>query len=258
MRNKGLVTILGIVFLFLFQNISIYGQDTTKRHYLEISTSFVEHKDQVDYGLVFRGPVLLLKYEFHKKTEKHFLKFESELGFGASWARGIAAFNYKFKPIQLEYYLPIKFKNTTLFLGAYSSLNYEYDDNPWLHSGRTYWFSTIDFGPAIYFETNIKSKQLAVNVNSSLFSFVSRPEYVPEDYFYDISFLDVLKNMNSDFSFATINKRYSFEVEIWLLNFTKRAWSVAYSFNYSAYYNEPKTTYLTNKIIFRKQLGRKK
>ncbi len=37
------------------------------------------------------------------------------------------------------------------------------------------------------------------------------------------------------------------ETEFWLLSFTKNGWSLAYSFNNSAYYEKSKTTYLIKK-----------
>jgi len=182
-------------------------------------------------------------------------RFETNLGFGTSWGRGITSFNIKLNLAQFDYYCPVKLKNSTLFLGGYSSLNYNYEISPWLHAGHTNWFSAIDFGPALYYETKIKNIPIAVSFRSSILSFVSRPVYEKEDYFYYLNFKQVVKNMHSNFKFASINKRYSAKIEVNLLKYTKNGWSLGYSFNYSAYYIEPKITILTNQLVLRKNFG---
>jgi len=246
---KKMITLLFLGFM-VFANAQKY-------QHLDFSFSYSELKDQVNYDLIFRGPSLSTKYTWTNKTESRMIKFESEFGFGASFARKIAAINFNFKPVQLDYYFPINIRDVQLFLGPYASVNYNYHLYPELHSGHTYWFSAIDFGASLYFETSIKNKKFGINFNSAICGFTSRPDYKPEDYFYDIQFSDVIKNANSNFSFASWNKRYSAALGINLLGSSKKGWSVAYNLSYSAYFAEPKATYLTNTLRFKKRLGRK-
>ncbi len=244
-----------MVLFLLSMGIAANAQKTS---YLNLSANYAELKDQVNYGLVFRGPNLQIGYVFDLKTSARRFRFESEFGFGASFAKGIAGINFNFKPVQLDYLFPIDFSNSTLWIGPYAAVRYNYHLYPELHSGHTYWFTAIDIGPCLNFETQVLEKQVAVNLVTTVYSITSRPAFEKEDYFYFLQFSDVLKNAHSDFSFSFQDKRYFVELDFVLKDFSPKGWSFIYSLSQSFYEGTPKANYLTNTISFRKQLGMKK
>lgn len=244
-----------MVLLLLSMVLSAKAQKTS---YFDLSLNYLELKDQANYGLVFRGPNLQFGYLFDFETPTRRFRFETEFGFGASFAKGIAGINFNLKPVQLDYLFPIDFKHSTLWIGPYVAARYNYHLYPELHSGHTYWFTAIDIGPCLNFETEVWEKQVAVNLVTTVYSITSRPAYEKEDYFYFIQFSDVLKNANSDFSFSLQDRRYYVELDFVLKDFSPKGWSFIYSLSQSFFEGEPKANYLTNTISFRKQLGLKK
>lgn len=229
-----------------------------KISHIDISLNFDEYKDQVHYGLVFIGLMPEFKYQYQKISGKNSFRYQTGFGLGIAKSRQLTAINVKFKPIQFDYNRLVKTSKNKLYAGFFTSLNYNYEISPWLHAGHTYWFSSLDFGPSLYFESKIKNIPIAFIFRNSILGFNSRPEYEKEDYFYKLNFNQVVENLHSNLSFTSINKRLFSQIEISLLNVTKRGWTFAYNFEYSAYYGEAKTSSFSNQIIFRKRIGSKK
>lgn len=249
---------ISIIILFALTTAFAQNAETEKSKFIDISFNYEEMKEQLSYGLVFRGLMPNIKYEYRKNTNSAMYSIKSELGLGLSRARKITALNVKLKPIQFDYCRKIKTAKKNYNIGFFSAINYDYEISPWLHAGHTYWFTAIDIGPAFYFETKIKEIPISVKIKSSLLGFTSRPEYVKEDYFYKLNFKQIVQNLHSDMSFASLNKRFFTQLELSLLNYSKRNWTLAYSFSYSAYYDEPKYTNFTNSLIIRKKIGKTK
>lgn len=248
-RIKGVMVLLLLLIVIV--------ADGQKTSYFDLSVDYTELKDQMNYGLVFRGPNLQVGYSLDLETTHRRFRFESEFGFGPSFARGMAGINFRFQPAQLDYLFPIEIRNSTLWIGPYAAIRYNYHLYPELHSGHTYWFTAIDFGPSLIFETEILEKDIAVNLETSLYSITSRPAFEKEDYFYFLRLTDIIKNANSDFSFSLQDKRYYVALSFVLKDINQKGWSVVYCLSQSIYEASPRTNYFTNSISFRKQLGMK-
>ena len=81
------IAILGII----CYSMTLLAQDPVQKteHRLSLKTQYLQVKDEFNYGLVHRGLNLAGEYGLASYQGKNILRYEAELGFGASYNQGL-------------------------------------------------------------------------------------------------------------------------------------------------------------------------
>jgi len=254
--NKHLIILLIILIIL---PAKMKAQDTAweKDRMVTYQTQFFQIKEAANYGIVFNGLNLVVGYEYSKKNKSHILKYIADLGFGPDFGKGVGL-NWHFKPGDLYYGWNISGNDSySLFLGPYTSVNYQWQLYPELQSGHMFWFTFIDFGPRLYSEFKLKSKRIRITFSSAVAGLVSRPVPATESHFYSLSFSDFVTNPHKDLKFGSLDLIEHIDLGITLVNFNKKKMSAGYGFQYFGYNDDPRLDYLTHSVNLYWTLGKK-
>ena len=253
-----------IRFIFLlpvaFFSPMLPAQDTAinRDHSLSLNTQFIQIKDEFNYGLVFNGLNLSIRYSFVKTSDRYTLSYAPDLAFGANFKKGIGV-AVLFLPVNLFYGMRInKSVIGPLTIGPYFTTNYQWHVYPELQSGHMFWFTSLEAGPRLMLMVPLKSKLFKVMVSNSIAGWTSRPEPATETTFYSIKPSDFCRNAHSNMKFGTYNLFNHTNFEIELVNTKGKKLSVAYEFEYIGYYRAPKFSYLLNSINLKWKIGQSK
>jgi len=234
------------------------AQDSLKQtiHSATLKTQFFQIKDAFNYGLVFNGLNLVGRYSFEKTTEKTSIIYNPEFSFGANFNKGVGL-DWGFIPINFFIGRNInRSKSKPLVFGGYFLTNYNWQLYPELQSGHMFWFTSLEIGPQAIFSLPIKHREIKITLSNSLAGFTSRPIPATESYFYSLTFSDFVTNAHSNLKMGSYNLFNHTNLEIELLNNTKKRFSFAYEFEYFGYYKEPKLSYLTHSLNFKWKIGK--
>ena len=256
-----MLKIFKIIFLWIviFSNTTL-AQDSSiqKTHRLNFQTQFFQIKEAANYGLVFNGLNLAFGYDFVKKGNHRLMSYSAELAFGVDFRHGIGL-NWHFKPVDLFYGYEITVDSKKeLYLGPYLATNYQWQLYPELQSGHMFWFTFIDIGPKVIYDTTIGEKKFRITFSNSIAGLASRPIPATETTFYTLKFSDFLSNAHRNLKFGSFDLLNHSHLEIEWLNLNKKELSLGYAFEYFGYYNNPKLNYLTHSFILHWKIGKNK
>ena len=251
--------LIGLLILVLGTFLRVYASEKTTQTQQSFSfqTDYYQIKDGFNYGLVTNGMNLVFGFDRLKVKQDNMISYSSNLAFGLGHRQGIAL-NLHLKPA--DFFYGIRIKNAfseAFFLGGYTALNYHWQLYPELQSGHMLWFSSLEIGPRIHAKFNIGKRQLNVIASNSLAGFSSRPEPITEQYFYSLKFSDFAGNPHSNIKFGSFDLMNHSHAEIELPNNKGSRITLAYMFDYFAYYKNPKVEYLTHSIKLSWKLGKK-
>jgi len=126
--------------------------------------------------------------------------------------------------------------------------DYNYQFNPDLHSGHSFWFTHYSFGGMMQYNHKIGRQLFAFSLNTSLFGITSRqPEY-HDPYFWDLSAGDIVKYFHQDLHFGSWNEYNCSELEIRWVPAGNSRFLFSYEINYMGYYREPKLSFLNQSL----------
>jgi len=245
-------------FLVLISHTGFTQELANKTHSLDISAHFQQFKDQFNYGLVFSGGGLAVRYKYSLQKEKSIFEYTSQDGFGINSGKG-AALNIQTTPVDLYYgYELTKGNAVSLKLGGYISVNYNWQLYPQLQSGHMFWFSSFELGPRLHFTGQVKNGFLTASFSNTAAGMASRPIPETETYFYSLKYKDFIKNAHNNLKFGSGNlfNRIQFEIS-WKKNPDKKK-IFAYRFEYFEYNKDPKVRFLIHSLMLRCYLAKTK
>jgi hypothetical protein len=245
-----------IIILILSCPTVIFSQDSTivhKGRSITLNSQFFQIKDQFNYGLVYNGVNLACNYAYTFSSDKKTVIYETSLGLGTNFNKGIGI-ALRLKPIDLFYGLPIYSHFITL--GAYYSTDYQWQLYPELQSGHMFWLTSIEIGPQLIMKIPYKSRIIGVTFSNSIINLTSRPKPATETYFYSLRLLDFIGNAQKNIKFGSFNRFNHTNIDIELLRNERKLTSVAYSFEYIGYYQNPKVSFIYHSIKIKWKIGR--
>jgi hypothetical protein len=210
---------------------------TTHEH--KISVNYLQIKESLNYGLVFKGPGL--NYEYLKRWEydKNQLTYTGRFGFSYLETRDIAAANINLVPVNLNYLFKPK-PEKEFFIGPTLLVDYNYELYPDLQSGYSFWFTHMSVGVKMLYKFNLQSNLFQVELGTTLFGITSRAKQWEDPYYYDLSFGDVIKYLHQDMQFGSFGQYNHSELEIRYKPNAGSRWALAYNFQYYGYFDEPR------------------
>lgn len=246
--------------VFIFSNTAS-AQDSTfyKRHRLNFQTQFFQIKEAANYGLVFSGLNLAFGYDFTNKTNRRLINYSADLAVGIDFSEGGAGLTLDFKPADVFYGFEIEAgSNKALYLGPYLAANYQWQLYPELQSAHMFWFTFIDAGPEVIYQTPLGDEEIRIVFSNSIAGLASRPIPATETYFYSLDFSEFVSNAHENMEFGYFGLLNHSRLEIEWLNLNKKGLSLGYAFEYFGYYENPDLNYLTHSIILHWYIGKYK
>jgi hypothetical protein len=242
--------ILVALSLFLFTTCA--QPQNTVSGFHSVSFNYLQLKEEMNYGLVFRGPGLSYAYSFKSENNIRSINFEVRLGFTYMQTRKVPAANINIVPVKLEYLFKDVFSDN-LDLGPSFIADYNYQFNPDLHSGQSFWFTNYSLGGILQYNYRVSGQLFALSLNISFFGLTSRQPQYSDPYFWDLSAGDIMKFLHQDFNWGSWNKYNRSELEIRWLPAENSRLILSYSLNYMGYFDEPKLTIFNQslKLIIR-------
>lgn len=239
-------------------SLNSIAQDSIKQtiHSASLKTQFFQIKDVFNYGLIFNGLNFVGRYSFEKTTEKTTIIYNPEFSFGANFNKGVGL-AWGFIPIDFFIGSNINGSKSKPFIfGGYFLTNYNWQLYPELQSGQMFWFTSIEIGPQAIFSLPIKHREIKISLSNSLIGFTSRPIPATESYFYSLTFSEFVTNAHRNLKMGSYNLFNHANLEIVLLNKTKKRLSLAYEFKYFGRYKESKLNYLIHSLNFKWKVGK--
>jgi len=231
--------------LFLF--VAYVQAQETRSHNHSLNFNYLQLKEEMNYGLVFCGPGLSYAFTYQWQNDRRVFNYEAMAGFTYMQTRKVPAGNINIVPAKLNYLFK-GILGDNLMAGPFLIADYNYQFNPDLHSGHSFWFTHYSLGGMLQYNYKIGRQLFAFSLNTSFLGVTSRqPEY-HDPYFWDLSAGDILKYFHQDFNFGSWNKYNCSELEIRWLPAGNSRLIFSYEINYMGYFREPKLTVLNQSL----------
>lgn len=232
--------------LCLFLISTDFQAQDIKQHNHNLSINYLQIKEEMNHGLVFRGPGINYSFSLFKKNSQGEIHYDVLFGLTYLQTRDIAAGNINFIPLKLDYLFSCNGGN--LKLGPSLIADYNYELYPDLQSGYSYWFTNFCVGGILTYKFSIAAHKLALSLNTSIMGFTSRQPAYYDPYFFDLSLGDIMQFVHQDLTFGSWNRFNRTEFEIIWHPRTESRLAFAYVFNYHGYYVEPELSMVNQSV----------
>ena len=190
--------ILGL-FVLLMISQALSGQDVPSRRSYFLSGSFMQIKDAVNYGLVFRGPAVDFGMEWEFPVGKQVLGYGFQAGAGFMFAKEIAAIDFCVRPVDLSWSWVIPAGKSVFRAGPALRTQYDLQFYPDLQSGYDFWLTDYAVGIRVAWMLPSEIGTFRVRLYQSVAGLVSQTPDYTDPYFYDITFGEIVTDMHSGF-----------------------------------------------------------
>ncbi len=231
------------VILFCSLQITMFSQEREyKGSFILVGVSYLELKDELNHGFVFKGPNVKIEYGFQKIDSTRYFEYSASFNGGGITTKDTWSFMGSLTPVNIHYsYNILKNDKLNLYLGPSFLINYNVQSYPDLHAATSaLWLTNYDIGFNISGFLNIKERLVELKLRNTLFAFSSRPETERDPYYFTKKIGKTFSNIHNNMEFGSVNKYFQTEFNaIAYFNSKKRTKSIAYVFQYTNYSNEP-------------------
>lgn len=219
-------------------------------HSLSLNVSYVQIKDQFNYGLSFGGLNLAGAYELRYHADRLDLSYGAALGMGAVHDKGVGIL-LRLKPLDgFAGFGLIRDSKRRLVLGPYLSACYMWQLYPELQSGHLFWFSSYELGPRLRAALPLKSWEAGISASMAIAAINSRPEYTTEQYYYSSTLSDFFRNPHTNMKAGFPGSFNHLELFVELIR-PERNMSFGYQFEYIGYKDTPSFQFISHSIMLK-------
>jgi hypothetical protein len=231
--NKTFTIITGLIL-----SAGIASSQMDKSHFHAVTLNFLQIKEELNYGMVFRGLGLGYAYSAQWQNDKNLLGYDARFSFTILDTRDILAPSINVVPVRLDYLFKMG-TNNRFCIGPFFTMEYNFEMYPDLQSGYSFWFTHYSLGGALNYSFNAQKHHFDFIFHTTLLGITSRNPVYDDPYFFDLSLGYVLRFVHQNFQFGTLNRYNQSELEIrWQPKAISRL-AFAYTFQYYGYFNEP-------------------
>jgi hypothetical protein len=242
---KSGIALITCIILFA----SIARPQEIKSHSHRLIVNFLQIKDQMNYGLVFKGPGLGYSFSRSWENEKRIIGYEGRFAFNVLMAREILAPSINLVPVRFDYLFKTG-GDGKFSVGPYAIIEYNYELYPDLQSGYSFWFTNYSLGGAIKYSFAAKENLFDLSFHTTLLGLTSRQPVYDDPYFFDLSAAYIAKFVHQDLQFGSWGNYINAELEMrWTPKASSRL-AYGYSFGFYNYGHEPLITMINQSIKF--------
>jgi len=242
--------ILITIFLILV-SLTVYSIEKSeyRSRYLSFTASYMELKDQINHGFVFRGPDVVFEYGVQKLNPNRYMEYSFSLGGGGKTALDSWGFRWETSPVNYSYlFKTFNIKESVIYFGPEFSVNYNIQNYPDLHTGHLNWMTNYSIGFQLLGLTSYRGKTIKLHFRNSLLSLTSRPKEQRDQHYFSIKPGDIIadthKNMSLDPFYKFFRTKLGAELKI-----TQRS-SISYEFHYVGFSDSPEFQQLNHAIKY--------
>jgi len=251
--GKLYIFILVAVFVFnRFNNVFSQNEHSIRERntFLSAGLQFNQIKEQLNFGLVFRGPAVDLQAGLTREY-KHFLfEYSGKLNLSLLFSKGMTGISLNLQPVNGFLGIPVlRSPVIRIFLGPSLTTEYRYQLYPDLQGGQSYWFSGFILSPRLRLDYITVKKIFRLNLLNSVGGFTSRPDDYRDPYFYSFKFADIVSNLHHDLRFGSFDQFNLFTLDLEMIFLKKKSdLSIGYGLEYLTYHPAPELKCLTHSI----------
>jgi hypothetical protein len=231
---------------FVFAADAVWPQETKLQTHT-LFMNFLQIKEEMNYGLVFRGPGIGYAYSAQWQDSKRNFAYEGRFSLSFPMTRGILAGAFNVVPVRLDYMFRVG-PEKKLAVGPYFIAEYNFETYPDLQSIYSFWFTNFSLGGALKYSFNLERNLFDLSFHTTLLGFTSRQPVYDDPYFGDQSFAYALKFVHQDLTFGSWGMYNQSELEIRWQPKPESRLAYAYSFQYYGYYDVPRLTILNQTV----------
>ncbi len=177
-----------------------------ERHALSVWAGNISVKEGFNYGLVFNGPQLNLRYALHWTAGRFDFSYNPELAVGVPLSRGMAAVNLQITPVELAFQAAVfQTDRHRLQVGGDVAARYRYQAYPDLQNAHLFWFGEIGLSLRLRYTYRWHGGSLCLRWSNSLLGFVSHTSVNPP-YFYSLKLADFVVQPHRHLQFGSFNR----------------------------------------------------
>ncbi len=230
-----------LLVIFLFLNIFILSAHESydfKSLYLSLTTSYMELKDDINFGLTYIGPDAIIGFGYKEKDENKIINYEFSFGAGGKLFSESWGFRWEISPADFSYSFNILNKEkVSLYLGPGLNIKYGIQNYPDMHSGWLNWMTSYNLGINTEIYLKIGKGSFKVQFRNSLLSLTSRPELERDQYYFSLELSDIISDTHSNMSLTPFFQYLETGLNVEMLLGENH--TLALDLQYNGYFIEP-------------------
>lgn len=241
------------IFFILSSQLETFSQQKVfKGNFFSIGVSYLEIKDELNHGFVFKGPDISLGYGFQNIDSARYFTYSGSISGGGKTAVGTWGFRWSLSPVNTHYLIRINEKSkSTVYLGPSFLVSYNVQNYSELHAGPIIWMTSYDLGIKLSAIIDLNEKLIELQFRNTVGALSGRPEAERDPYYFTTNFGENFSNMHSNMKLGTVNTSNQTEVKITLfLNSKMQTKGLSYNFQYTGYFNDPEFRQLSHSIEY--------
>jgi hypothetical protein len=212
--------------------------DTIKRNNIKLDFGINQIKEENMHPKVHSGTITGLSYNRHLKS-----KNISEFGINIRYSRAKTVYEDLSATVNAHIIVNYQYLFKTLYrakfmyaVGPETYLNYNVSFYPNWDESHLYWANSFSLGASNKLSYQIsKSNTLVFDLRFSVISIISRPEKDRQYKIDDLSFGGIMKDLNSNLEFCSVDKALlvAYQIEYQFHFSPKVSQAICYSYDYS-------------------------
>jgi hypothetical protein len=239
-------TIMLSALLVFLSAVIVWPQGTVNRRHI-LNLNYIQLREEMNYGLVFRGPGIGYTYHTGLPHGRNLLEYEAMFGLTYMQTRKVPAATLHIVPVKLGY-LYSGSDEKGLAAGPFILADYSYYFYPDLQSGHSFWLTHFSVGGMLRYGLNINRQLFSISLNTILFGFTSRQPGYHDPYFWDLSAGDIVKYFHRDLTFGTWGDYHSSELEVRWQPSGNARFQVAYEMEVTRYFRAPELSVVNQSL----------
>jgi len=248
MKQLSLNIVLIMTSLLSYSQIIDYKGST-----FSAGLSYYELKDELNHGLVFRGPDIRLSYGYAIIDSTKYFNYSFGLGGGGKTTRGTWAGTWLISPFNSHYAWKIKSNtNTKFYIGPSLNANWNIQNYPELHAGSILWMTSYELGFHFSSFIPVRGKILELSIQNSLLSMTSRTPKNGDPYYFTTQVGENITDIHGEMSIGFFNQYNQTEISA-TVNFMgkKRKSFLSYTFNFIGYFDNQSYTQIYHQLNYK-------
>ena len=238
-----------VLILSVFTAVEIAtAQDSTSTMW-SVGTGYSSFKDELAVGLLYQGFAIDGSFAQRYSFEGAEVSWSILLSLNTVFSRGATAFDVYFKPWNGGALFTVVDGRWSLAIGPGLTGSYHTYLNPFVNSGHFFWYTHYDLELRLASSFTIEDQQVRMQLNTAVLSLASRPEAMPDPYFYSWSLGDMITRAHSNMVVASIDKVQHTDLTIeWFPSSCDGEISLAYVMSYDRYRPDPELQILQHLV----------
>ena len=216
--------------------------ETARRHRYSASLEigFAQFRDALNQDLVYHGGQIGARFGYRHDFDAVRLAWAMRLLLGFYGSHGMPALTPRLDWLDVAVLFPIRRPKLTLWVGPGLDRDQRWYVNPMLQSGSFYWYAHYDLELRAGADFTLAGQSFVASLRTAVVSAASRPSPLPDPYFYDWRFTDLVARTHRNVHIGSFESIRHVEGGLeWIVPRRKHDFGVGYVFRFEDYAPAP-------------------